>query len=244
MQPVLVRKDPPIAVVALNRPSSLNAVNEDLFRAFEAALSDLNHDPAVRAIILTGEGGKAFSAGHDTKERLEPDQYGNRPETMGGMKKILEPFTLKPLVGAIAGWCVGHGVDWALHCDILVATEDARFSLPESRIGVSAGYVWDNVPRVAFAGDGLRMLLDGRPVSALEAYRIGLVHKVVPKSDLMPEATRLALECARLSIDQSARIKRVAYFWRNLLLEECGHLGRLLTDQARAAWVAETGAEA
>lgn len=235
-QPVLVGREPPIGVITLNRPESLNAVNEDLYHAFEDAWAQLNSDPAVRAIILTGAGGKAFSAGHDTKEVLKADEYGLKPETMGGMKKILDPFTLKPLVGAVSGWCVGHGMDWAGHCDLLVASEDSRFSLPESRIGVSAGYVWDNVPHVAAMGDGLKLLLDAKPISAAEAHRIGLVYKVVPKAEVMTEARKLALELSWLTVEQSTKIKRVAYFWRNLMLEECGHLGKLLTDQARAEW--------
>ena len=233
MTVLLYERRPPIAVITLNRPEALNAMNSQLIEAFGEAMADFNGDPSLKAAVLAGAG-RAFSAGHDTKEPTPRDAYGGSISPLGGMHKILEPFTFKPLVGAIQGWCVGHGLDWALHCDALVASEDAMLSLPEVRIGLSAGFVWDNMPHVSSTGNGMQMLLTGDPISAKEAYRLGIVQEVVPIEALMSAATSMAESFTRLDTDAAEKIKRVAYFWRNLLLGECGKLGSAYLDAIRA----------
>lgn len=242
MSPVRYERRPPIAVITLNRPEALNAINRELFQALDAALAHFNEDSSLKAAILTGEG-RAFSAGMDLKESLPTDDYGLPPERLGGPHKMLEPFSLKPIVGAVRGYCLAHGIDWAMHCDVLVASEDARFGLPEVRIGLTAGYVWDNLPHIAPAGDGLRLLLSGEPISAREAWRLGLVHKVVRSEALMEEAWRLVESFAAMDSEAAAKIKRVAYFWRNLMLEECCQLGDALTRGLRAGAAKMAGEE-
>lgn len=232
MASIIYTKQAPIAIISLNRPHVLNAMNEEMAEAFFAALRDFNGDPAMRVAILKGEG-RGFSGGHDVKEVRPKDKYGGELGGLGGAHKILEPFSLKPLVGAIHGWCVGHGVDWALHCDVLVASEGARFSLPEARIGVCAGYVWDNIPHIAPAGDGFKMLLTGEPISAQDAYRLGLVQKVVPEDRLMEEACSVAASLAEMDSQTAMNIKRVAYLWRNVMLEECGRVGFTFVEAMR-----------
>jgi len=233
MAVVLYEKRPPIAVITMNRPESLNAMNSQLIMAFEEAIAEFNGDPSLKAAVLAGAG-RAFSAGHDTKEPHSQDVYGGSISPLGSMHKILEPFTFKPLVGAIQGWCVGHGLDWALHCDTLVASEDALLSLPEVTIGLSAGFVWDNMPHVSSTGNGMQMLLTGDPLSAKQAYQLGIVQKVVPIETLMSAATSMAESFTRLDPNAAEKIKRVAYFWRNLLLEECGKLGSAYLDAIQA----------
>ncbi len=223
---LLYDKRPPILTVTVNRPEVLNAISEELCQALYAAMDDFNRDPALKVAILTGEG-RSFSSGRDLKETLPNDEYGQPPVTQGGRHKTLEPFSFKPLVAAIRGHCLAHGMDWLGHCDVVVASEDALFGLPEIKVGATAGFVWDNLCHTSPAGDGAKMNLSGQSISAGDAYRLGIVQEVVPKERLMEEARRIAEGFARLDTEAVMKIKRVAYFWRNLLLDEC----------ARTTWV-------
>ncbi len=233
MGPIIYVKEPPLAIISLNRPERLNAIDDGLYRAFEEALADFNADPGMKAAILTGEGGRAFSAGADLREARQPDEYGNPLEGMGGSRRMLEPFTLKPLIAAVQGYCVGHGIDWAMHCDCIVAADDSLFGLPEIKVSVTAGFVWDNIIHLGRAGEGMRMLLAGDPISAAEAHRLGLAQWVVPKDQVMAKARAVALDFCQIETPETAKIKRVAYFWRNLMLEEAAQLGFAWTDMLR-----------
>ncbi len=197
-----------IAYVTINRPEVLNA----LHAAASAELSDIwdgfAEDADAWVAILTGEG-RAFSAGNDLKATAAASRgqatatQQNRPNT--GFGGITSRFGLfKPVIAAVNGWAMGGGFEMALACDIIIAAEEARFGLPEPRVGLIAGAGGvHRLPRHIPLKRAMGMMLTAKPIDAQEAYRLGLVNEVVPREQLMPTAERWAneiLECAPLAI--------------------------------------------
>lgn len=182
-----------IAYITLNRPEALNAFNPELVQAFSEALIDFRDDENLWVAIITGAGERAFCAGADIKTLLP-----RMKEQI--TKPWLQPVTImrgleiyKPLIAAVNGHALGGGLEVALACDIRIASENATFGLPEVRLGLIAG--WGGcarLPRVIPIAKAAEILLTGQPMSAQEAYRIGLVNEVVPLDQLMPTAERWA----------------------------------------------------
>jgi len=182
-----------IAYITLNRPEALNAFNPELVQAFSEALIDFRDDDNLWVAIVTGAGERAFCAGADIKTLLP-----RMKEQLS--KPWLQPVTImrglevwKPMIAAINGHALGGGLEVALACDIRIAAENATFGLPEVRLGLIAG--WGGcarLPRVIPLAKAAEILLTGQPMSAQEAYRIGLVNEVVPLDQLMPTAERWA----------------------------------------------------
>ncbi len=191
---VLFEKDDGIAWLTLNRPRALNAVNLAMRDEFWQTLEAVRDDPDVGVVVLKGSGEQAFCAGADVKEFGSAPSYiaardARRDRDLWG---ALLAFR-KPLIAAIHGWALGAGCEMSLYCDIRVASEDARFGLPEVNLGYipSAGGT-QTLPRQIPAGLAMGMVMTGEPIDAARALRIGLVHAVVPRTSLYAEARRIA----------------------------------------------------
>ena len=193
-----LEKRPPLAVVTIDRPKVLNALNDDTLAELSHAMEDLAADPAIRVILLTGAGGRAFVAGADIRELAALTAEEGQAFALRGQSVFRRIETLgKPVIACIQGFALGGGCELAMACTLRLAAEDARFGQPEVKLGIIAGYGGSQrLPRLVGRGAGLKMLLTGAMIDAREALRIGLVDEVLPAADLMPRAEALALEIA------------------------------------------------
>jgi enoyl-CoA hydratase/carnithine racemase len=207
---VIYEKRDRVAHVTINRPESLNALHPDASREMSSVWDDFARDADLWVAILTGAGSRGFSAGNDLKATAARNAGGNQGNSgdgpiRGGFGGITARFDLdKPVIGAVNGWAMGGGCELALACDILIAADHAQFGLPEPRVGLAAlaGGI-HRLPRQIPQKIAMGMLLTAKPISAQEAYRVGLVNEVVPLDELLPTAERWAaevLECAPLSV--------------------------------------------
>ena len=187
-----------VALVQLNRPKELNALNTKLMQELRDALQALDKNDQVRAIVLTGND-QAFAAGADIKQMadrsavdmLTIDQFS----TWDQIKK-----TKKPLIAAVSGFCLGGGCELAMTCDMIIASESARFGQPEIKIGVMPGAGGtQRLTRAIGKAKAMEMVLTGRFISAQEALGLGLVNKVAPVEMYLREALSLAAEIAQMS---------------------------------------------
>ena len=185
---LLYDKGDGIAVLTLNRPDSLNSVNTKMQAEMKETWDDIEHDKNVRVVIITG-GEKCFSAGADIREQFPPGV--SRPSSRDQFKKI-EDFD-RPSIAAISGYCLGGGLELALCCDLRIASETAQFGLVELKVGVVPGAGgMQRLPRTIGITKAKEMLYLAERIDAQEAYRIGLVNKVVPVASLMDEAKKMA----------------------------------------------------
>jgi enoyl-CoA hydratase len=191
---VLVETIDRIARVTLNRPEKLNALNHDVFKELDRTFADLEHDPEVGVVILTGAGEKAFVAGADISELKGLDSAAARTLALRGQAVFQRIESLpKPVIAAVNGFALGGGCELALACHIRVASEHARFGLPEVSLGIIPGYGGtQRLSRLVGKGVTLDLLLSGEMCSAAEALRMGLVSRVVPQADLLASAEKLA----------------------------------------------------
>jgi 2-(1,2-epoxy-1,2-dihydrophenyl)acetyl-CoA isomerase len=202
--------DEAIATITLNRADALNALTVPFKQELRAAFIAAGRDPAIRSVILTGAG-RAFCAGQDLKERLEPDPAPLAVE----LRERYNPLILamrrleKPIVGAINGVAAGAGVSLALACDLRIAADTASFAMAFSRIGLvpDSGATWF-LPRLVGPARAAELAMLSEPVPAAEAERLGLVNRVVPAADLASEARALARRLADLAPVGLALTKR------------------------------------
>ncbi len=191
---LLLTRDGAVAVVTLNRPKVLNALNNQTLAELSACMAGLKADDSVRAVILTGAGEKSFVAGADINELaalspVEGQAHARRGQLIFDAIEQLG----KPVIAAINGFALGGGCELAMACTVRLAADTARFGQPEVNLGLIPGYAGSQrLPRLVGKGVALELLLTGDMVSAQRAYEIGLVNRVVPAADLMAEATKLA----------------------------------------------------
>ncbi len=187
-----------VALIELNRPKELNALNRELMLEIRDTLRELDEDDNVRVIILTG-GERVFAAGADIKQManataidmLNIDQFS----TWDQIKK-----TKKPIIGAVSGFALGGGCELAMTCDMLIASETAKFGQPEIKIGTMPGAGGtQRLTRVVGKVRAMEMVLTGKFISAEEALQAGLINKIVPVEVLREETLKLAREIAKLS---------------------------------------------
>jgi enoyl-CoA hydratase/carnithine racemase len=196
-----------VAYITIRRPEVRNAIHPPASHELSQAWDDFAADSDCWVAILTGEGDKAFSAGNDLKYSAQHgrEALGFGPGGFGGITARFDLF--KPVIAAVNGLALGGGFEMALACDIIVAAEEARFGLPEPRVGLAAlAGGLHRLPRHIPLKLAMGMILTGRHLSSREAKEIGLVNEVVPSSELMPAAERWAkeiLECSPLSIRAS-----------------------------------------
>jgi 2-(1,2-epoxy-1,2-dihydrophenyl)acetyl-CoA isomerase len=183
-----------VATITLDRPAALNALTVALKEELRAAFERLAADDTVRAIVLTGAG-RAFCAGQDLRERLEPDALPLGDEIRVRYNPLVRAMRAnpKPIVGAINGVAAGAGASLAFACDIRIAAQGASFLLAFGRVGLipDSGATW-LLPRLIGASKAAELALTTEPLSAADAERFGLVARVVPEDQLIPEAQALA----------------------------------------------------
>ena len=207
-----------IAYVTLNRPEAMNSLSSEVGRGLNEAFRDIRDDPDVLVAIVTGAGGRAFSAGADLKE-VNERQQGGESAFAGGedSRYVPEMGVWKPIIAAIDGYCVAGGLELAMQCDIRIATEQSQFGLPEPRWSISPGYGLHHLVRMVPMGEAMYILLTGSRIDSADAHRIGLIHSVHPDRDsLMERAQSIAEEvklCAPLAVQA---IKEINYVGKNM----------------------------
>ena len=191
---IIYNSEEGVGIITMNRPKSMNAINDEFVRELGQAIDLIEADEKVEAVIVTG-GEKIFAAGADIKyvmgigTPLEAHEFVSDVQSLFSRLENLE----KPTIAAVGGLALGGGCELALACDIRLAAENAIFGLPEIKIGVlPGGGGTQRLPRLIGAGRAKEMLYSGDPIDADEAYRIGLANKVVKADALMDEAKKLA----------------------------------------------------
>jgi len=198
MPAVIYEKKGHTAYITLNRPEVMNAINMETARGLADAWESVRDDPDVWTAIVTGIGDRAFSAGADLKEiaslRMQGEEGGELPEaTLLQLVPMRKPPVFKPFIAAINGVATGGGLELALICDIRIASENARLGLREVVQSLIPGWGGtQRLPRLIPFGIALEVLMTGDFISAEEAYRVGLVNKVVPQGELLAAAEALA----------------------------------------------------
>lgn len=191
---LLYEKREGIGYVTVNRPDKLNALNRKVMDELNDCFRAIQNDDEVRVVILTGAGEKAFVAGADVGElaALTPLE-GKELSRHGHQVLDLIEDLGKPVIAAVNGFALGGGCELAMACTLRMASENARFGQPEVKLGIIPGYAGtQRLARLVGKGQALQMILSAEPVSAQEAYRVGLVNQVVPAADLIPAAETLA----------------------------------------------------
>ncbi len=192
---------PPLAVVTLDRPKVLNALNQQSFSELEQVFLEVRDSSEIRAVLLTGAGEKAFVAGADIREfsALSPRE-GERLSARGQRIFSLIENCGKPVIACINGFALGGGCELALACTLRIASATAKLGQPEVKIGIIPGYgATQRLPRLVGKGAALKMILTGETVSAAEALRLGLVDEVVEPDRLMARGEEIAQTIAGMA---------------------------------------------
>ena len=216
---VLYEKKGAIAYVTVNRPKVLNALNTPTWADLRTAFENARDDVAVRGVILTGAGNKAFIAGADISELAHATAVGAEQASRFGQQVLdLIENLGKPVIAAINGFALGGGCETAMACTMRIAVDTASFGQPEVKLGLlPGGGGTQRLPRLVGKGRALQLILSGEMISAQEAYRIGLANEIVPATDLItraeailnkiaanaPIAVKFALEAANKGLNAS-----------------------------------------
>jgi enoyl-CoA hydratase len=191
---ILLDKQDSIAVLTVNRPSALNALNRETLLEIKAAVKEVRDDPSVDVLIITGAGDKAFVAGADIAfmskmTAMEARAFGQ----LGGEVTILIESMSKPVIAAVNGFCLGGGCELAMACDFRICSNKSKFGQPEVSLGVTPGFGGtQRLPRLVGTGMAKQLLYSGDNIGADEALRIGLVNKVTSSEQLMEETMKIA----------------------------------------------------
>ena len=193
---IILEKEENIAIITFNRPEAMNALNNQTRAEFRAAIDDVASDDEVKVLILTGSG-KAFVAGSDIKEFNATTPFAaHNIRRLGEMVEQLE----KPVIAAVNGFCLGGGNEIAMGCDIIIASDKAKFGQTEINIGIiPGGGGTQRLPRLIGPGRAKELIYTGDIIRAEEADRLGLVNRVVPMDELMPATKELAKKIATKS---------------------------------------------
>ncbi len=192
---ILVERDGPVGVITLNRPKQLNALSGPLMEELVAALEELDRDESIRAIVLTG-GPNVFAAGADLKEFSVQTPISMLTRSRVALWDRIKAIS-KPLIAAVSGFALGGGCELAMQCDIIVASETARFGQPEINVGLMPGAGGtQRLTRTLGKFKAMELVLTGKFVDAWEAERRGLANRVVPPELVIDEAKRIGFELA------------------------------------------------
>jgi enoyl-CoA hydratase/carnithine racemase len=182
----------PILLVRLNRPEARNALTPALLHALGAAMDDAENDPTIRAIVLTGTGDRAFCAGMDLRSFAEGGQTGGNADAMKGFYRLIQGEVTVPVIGAANATAVAGGFELLLGCDLIVASSEAKFGLPEVKRGLFAAgrgtFLGTRIP----LSIALEIALTGDPIDAARAYQLGLVNSVVAPDQVLATAMGFA----------------------------------------------------
>jgi enoyl-CoA hydratase len=196
LENVVVEKENNIAVLSINRPKALNALNYDTLTDIKTAVKALSEDDEVAVVIITGAGEKAFVAGADIKEMRNMTPLEARGFMLYGQSvfNIIDNLP-KPTIAAVNGFALGGGTELALSCDMILASEKAKFGLPEVTLGIHPGFGGSQrLPRLIGSAKAKELIFTGKMIDAKEAEKVGLVNKVVAPDKLYDEAKALASE--------------------------------------------------
>src|SRR6476620_10597443 len=191
---LLLDCDGAVATVTINRPKVLNALNAQTIDELRRAMLNLQHDAAIRVVIITGAGDKSFVAGADINELAAHTPVAARERALTGQHvfDIIEKLG-KPVIAAINGYALGGGCELAMACTLRLAADTAKLGQPEISLGLIPGYAGtQRLPRLVGKGRAMELILTGTPIGADDALRIGLVNRVVPAAELMASARALA----------------------------------------------------
>jgi enoyl-CoA hydratase len=243
---VLYEKNQKVAVITLNRPQRLNAINADLLKGLIENLAAARQDDEVSAVILTGAG-KAFCAGEDLKQTSAGKSLAEWSAETDGLQEVQRAVLSlgKPLIAAVRGYALGGGCEFAMSCDIRLSADDAKFGFPETEVGLTVTTAGTKLlAQLVGLGKAKELIFTGDVVDAHEALRIGLTNKVVSAENLESEAmimaqkiaqkSALALKLSRIAIDQGLH----ASFEQTLELE-ASHLLMCVTAQNQETFVAQ-----
>jgi enoyl-CoA hydratase len=203
MEFLLLEKNAGIAVLTINRPQQLNALNKQTLSEINAAFESLREDDEVKVVILTGSGEKAFVAGADIKEFAHfSGEEGSELAKNGHMTvfNLIEEFP-KPVIAAVNGFALGGGLELAMSAHVRIASDNARMGLPETSLGVIPGYGGtQRLPQLVGKGRALEMIFSAKMIDAATALSYGLVNQVVPQEELMQAAETMAQSFMKNSI--------------------------------------------
>jgi enoyl-CoA hydratase len=213
---VLLERRGRIALIIINRPDKLNALNIATRKELADALDELRNDEEIRVVVITGAGEKAFVAGADINEFAGRTAVQQRAVMTARNVFISAEDFPKPLIAMINGFCLGGGCELALSCDIRIASDRAKFGQPEINLGIiPGGGGTQRMTRLIGEGKAMQMVLTGEMIDAQEAYRLGLVNEVYPAADLeaktmemagkIAEKSPIALAMAKISVKNAAR---------------------------------------
>jgi enoyl-CoA hydratase len=223
-----------VALITVNRPDKLNALNDEVVRELADAAERVATDAAIAGAILTGAGQKAFVAGADIADLVQQGPFDGKARALRGQAMLRRFETCgKPVIAAVNGYALGGGCELAMACHLRIASDTARFGQPEVKLGIAPGYGGtQRLPRLVGKGNALQLILTGEMIDAREAHRIGLVNQVVPAAELMATAERtlrgilamgpLAVRLALEAVDQGLEMT----LDEGLLLE-ANHFGLL-----------------
>jgi len=239
-EPVLVDRRGRVGLVVLNRPEKLNALNSALVNQLEAAFQTLEADEDVGAVVLTGAGARAFSAGGDMAEQIAALD-GSAVPTRVSASAVVRAFS-KPTIAAIRGYCFGGGALLAIECDIRIGGDDARFKFHGASYGRAPGGA--SLPRIIGVARAKELLFTGDEISAAEALRIGLLNHVVPTEEVVEHAIAMgariaansptAIKALKEIIDQALPIEKALDHERHVN-REIGHSADSASRFRRAA---------
>lgn len=198
LENLIVERDGAVAIVTVNRPKVLNALNSPTLDELRRTVLALKHDDGVRVVVITGAGDKSFIAGADINELAEQSPVAGRDHAMRGQHVLdLIENMGKPVIAAINGYALGGGCELAMACTIRIAADTAKLGQPEINLGLIPGYGGtQRLSRLVGRGRALELLLTGDQISAQEAHRLGLVNRVVPAAELMGEVRTLGAALA------------------------------------------------
>ena len=247
MPDLIFKKTGHIAYLTINRPEKMNAMNLEILNGLDDAWIQIRDDAEIWCAIINSEGDKAFSAGVDLQEISDIAQIADSGDLQAAKK--LQPQLLwkslkvwKPIIAAVNGYCLAGGLELALACDFIIASESASFGLPEvSRAIIPVGGGTQRLPRVVHFRKALEMLLTGERIDAQEAYNIGLVNHVVQHSDLMSTCDELANKINRNGPLAVRAIKELAYKGMDMELGQGIAFEKLLSDRISTTEDAKEG---
>ena len=225
------QKEGKVAIFTLNRPGALNAVDPESAVELSKAFNDFKNDDNLLVGIITGAGNKAFSIGADVQTMLPQLKKFTGKENTGPLNLVDVLNSWKPMIAAINGAALGGGLEIALACDLRIASENAIFGMPEVTLGLIPGWGGSQrLPRIIPWARAAELLLTGKPISAQEAYRIGLINKVVPFLELLPAAKGIAETLCRRAPLAVRAAKQAMIQGIDVSLEDGLKLERKLND--------------
>lgn len=198
---ILYDKQNSIALISFNRPKALNALNTNTNMALVEALDRAEKDNEIKVVIITGTGEKSFVAGADIKEMQNLGAIGAREFALNAKRSVDRIYHLnKPVIAAVNGFCFGGGLEYALACDFRVASENAKFALPEITLGIISGSAGtQRLPRLIGMGKAKEMIYTGAVIKAQEALSLGLINYIFPQEVLIKETMAIAEKMASRS---------------------------------------------